>query len=67
MTYRRLPYEEASSPPDMASDCAEVGRTLPGPVPDRRVGDSAAAGTSGTVVVPDDLARLAGRMQLHLD
>jgi hypothetical protein len=65
MTYERLPYDDASTPTEMASDCAEVGRRLPAPGPRATAleGPSSPAG----VVVPDELAELAAGLQLHID
>jgi len=65
MTYQRLPYDDASTPTEMASDCAVVGRTLPvtGPRANGGEGHFRPCG----VVVPAELAELAAGLQLHLD
>ena len=74
MTYQRLPYDDASTTTQMASDCAEVDRALH--LADRRL-DGVPAQHSGhhpvqdghydTVLVSDDLAQVAAGLQLHFD
>ena len=66
MSYQRLAYDDASTTDQMTSDCAEVGRTLhldehPQVVAQSRAGDYS------SVEVSDELAALAGGLQLHFD
>jgi hypothetical protein len=73
MSNQRLPYDDASTTHQMASDCAEVDRALH--LADRRhhtvpaqAGQSAQSGQSGQpVLVSDDLAQVAAGLQLHFD
>ncbi|HET6562780.1 MAG TPA: hypothetical protein VFG72_12955 [Marmoricola sp.] len=68
MTYRRLPYDDAATTTEMVSDCAAVERVLdlsvehvgPADTPFDRQGRD-------EIVVPDSLADLARKMQLHFD
>ena len=73
MTYQRLPYDDAASTPEMAADCAEVGRTLRIPAT-REPTDPALLGRttdqSANLTAPDvpaDLAELAAGLELHFD
>ena len=66
MSYQRLAYDDASPTDQMTTDCAEVGRNLqldtqPHVVPQSRAGDYS------NVEVSDELAALAGGLQLHFD
>lgn len=69
MTYQRLPYDDAATTDQMATDCAEVDRALhlphQAPLGDRP--HSIADGVYDTVVVTDDLAALAAGLELHFD
>ena len=74
---RRLAYEDALAPTELLADCAAVGRKLR-PNSERAVGDTGEPGKqrtfrryglwhgSATIVVPDDVAALAHRMELPL-
>ena len=67
MTYQRLPYDDAATTDQMATDCAAVDQALH--LPGQRFGDthSVADGSYDTVVVSDDLAALAAGLELHFD
>jgi hypothetical protein len=69
MGYQRLPYEDAATTTEMASDCAVVGRAYPvaaasldGPLTDEHVD-----AVFHAVVVSDELAELAAGLELHFD
>lgn len=69
MTNQRLPYDDAATPTEMASDCAEVDRALH--LADQRHDGLATHavhdGSYRTVLVTDDLARVAAGLELHFD
>jgi hypothetical protein len=64
MTYQRLPYEDASSATEMATDCAEVGLALQVPVPRLAPAGHPAA---DRLVVSEGLAEMAAGLHLHFD
>jgi hypothetical protein len=69
MNYQRLPYDDAATTDQMATDCAAVDQALH--LTDQRhlgahthpVGE----GDYDTVVVSDDLAAVAAGLELHFD
>ena len=69
MSYQRLAYDDAATPSQMTSDCTEVDRTLH--LGEQRQGGRRTHpvedGHYETVVVSDDLAHLAGGLELHFD
>ena len=69
MGYQRLAYDDAATTDQMATDCAEVGRALriTEPRPASETTHPHDADRCGTVEVSDDLAALAGGLQLHFD
>jgi len=69
MTNQRLPYDDAATPTEMASDAAEVDRTLHlgHQRHDGLVTHPVHDGSFRTVRVSDDLARVAAGLELHFD
>ncbi len=69
MTNHRLPYDDAATTTEMATDCAEVDRMmhLTGQRHDGLVTHPVHAEPYGTVPVSDDLARVAADLELHFD
>jgi hypothetical protein len=72
MSYQRLPYDDASTTTQMASDCAEVDRALQFTDHAHRGFPAQSAhsvqdGHYDTVQVSDDLAQVAAGLQLHFD
>ena len=83
MSHLRLPYDEASTVPEMTSDCYAVGHALrlpdrrtPGertlraavrPAPSLRFEDYPREVVKPTVEVSEAAARLAAALHLHLD
>ena len=69
MSYERLPYDDAATTDQMATDCAAVDQALH-LVPQSRRGltpHPVQGGAYDTVVVSDDLAALAAGLELHFD
>jgi hypothetical protein len=69
MTNQRLPYDDAATPTEMASDCAEVDRALHlgGQRHDGLVTHPVHDGSYHPGPVSDDLARVAAGLELHFD
>ncbi|WP_148575042.1 hypothetical protein [Nocardioides caldifontis] len=72
MTYQRLAYDDAASTPEMAADCAEVGRELRLPPFPPTGADPLSSRTTdrsaGTALdVPPSLAEMAAGLELHFD
>lgn len=69
MSYQRLPYDDAATPTEMVSDCAQVGLSLHMPVQryDDLATDRPATPAFGRIVVTDELAERAAGLELHFD
>ncbi len=64
MTSPRLAYDDASTTSEMVTDATRLGLALP--VPAARRGTQAGGAALPGLVVSDDLAALAGDLELHL-
>ena len=61
----RLPYDDPASPHDMFGDCVAAGHNLaahPGPDP----ATAPHRAPAPTIAVPEETARMAGALHLHL-
>ncbi len=70
MTYHRLAYDDAATTSEMASDAREAGRALRLPEQGLRavtVLQELDPALPASVVVSDDLARMAAGLELHFD
>ncbi len=76
MTYHRTPYEDAETPHEMCDDCQQVGHNmhLHEREADVRTGEylggaaaPPAAHPHSRVEVSEELARMAGGLELHFD
>ena len=71
MTYKRLPYDDAASTSEMASDATQVGRELHMPLQhlyaDAPGVEVLTPSFGPQPVVSDELAALAAGLELHFD
>jgi hypothetical protein len=68
MGYQRLPYYDAATTTEMASDCTVVGRELHLPEQEPSRPDSTErAPAMTTPTVSDELAEMAAGLELHFD